>query len=450
MFKNILGLALLFISQLSIAQNVSKCNTTFLVNQSVTEDSRNYYAMEEVANKNNQWVTENNNSEKSVITVPIVVHIIYRQTHANVGSGTNISNAQIEDAIRILNEDFSKTNTEFPNPPRNTFINLAADAQLQFCLAATDENGNPTSGVTRTSTTKTNFDADTESNDMKKNNTGGKDGWDPQKYLNIWVCDLTNSGSGGMTLGYSYLPGSVTWSMWKDGLVVDYRYFGTIGVSAAGNDGKTPTHEIGHYLGLMHTFCESTDSQGNPTCCDNDDNNWGGYVDDTPASKDIYWGNVDASTNNNTCNDISYNNNFTTNVLDMDENFMAYSTDTWMFTTEQVGVMNGTMNGYRSSLKNSTAEVNCTGIINGFNNLLNNNQIRIYPNPTEGRIMIQNLNNLKAEKIIVRNILGEVVCSEKLNNHLTTLNISHLENGIYFIEISTENGLRIEKIILSK
>ena len=120
------------------------------------------------------------------------------------------------------------------------------------------------------------------------------------------------------------------------------------------------------------------------------------------------------------------------------------------FTTEQSGVMNGTMNGYRSSLKNSPATVNCSGIINGFNNLLDNNQIRIYPNPTEGKIMIQNLTPSKSEEIIVRNILGEVVYIQNSNINLTTLNISNLENGIYFVEIYTENGIRIEKIILSK
>jgi len=449
MLKKYISIALLFLSQIVISQDVNKCNTTNLVNQSIMEDSRNLIAMEEISTKNNKWVSEHKNDSKTIITVPIVVHIVYKQTHANVGSGTNISNAQIEDAIRILNEDFSKTNPEFPSPPRNTFSNLAADVQLQFCLAASDSSGNPTNGVTRTSTSKTNFDADTESNDMKRNSTNGKDGWDPEKYLNIWVCDLTNQGGGGMTLGYAYLPGSVTWSMWKDGLVVDYRYFGTVGVSAPGNDGRTPTHEIGHYLGLMHTFCEETDNNGNPICCDNDDNNWGGYVDDTPATKDIYWGSVNSSTNNNTCNDLSYSNNFNTNVLDMDENYMAYSSDTWMFTTEQAGVMNGTMNGYRSSLKNSPASVNCSGTVS-INNLLNNNQIRIYPNPTKGKVLIQNLTNYKSENIIFRNILGEIVIISESNSSLVSVDISSLENGIYFVEISTKNGTRIEKIILSK
>ena len=450
MLKRSITIVLMIITQISIAQNTRKCNTTYLVNQSITEDSRNLIAMEEIANKNNKWIDENRNKQKTVITVPIVVHIVHKNTHSNIGSGTNISNAQIEDAIRILNEDFSKTNPEFPNPPRSTFSNLAADVQIQFCLATTDENGNPTNGVTRTSTTKSDFDPDTEANDMKRNNTGGKDGWEPEEYLNIWVCNLAVSPSGGMTLGYSYLPGSVAWQMWKDGLVVDFQFFGTVGAaSGGGNDGSTTTHEIGHYLGLMHTFCEETDNNGNPICCDNDDNNWGGYVDDTPASKGIYWGSVNASTYNNTCNDLSYSNNFNTNVLDMDENFMAYSSDVWMFTHEQSSVMNGTMNGYRNSLKNSPALVNCSGTV-GIDNLLDNNQIRIYPNPTKGKILIQNLTNYKSENIVVRNILGEMMLTNRNTNSLLSLDLSLLENGVYFIEISTENGKRIEKIILAK
>ena len=59
--------------------------------------------------------------EKATITIPVVIHVVHRQTHVNIGSGTNISNEQIEDQLRTLNEDFSKTNPEFPNPPRNIF-----------------------------------------------------------------------------------------------------------------------------------------------------------------------------------------------------------------------------------------------------------------------------------------------------------------------------------------
>ena len=91
------------------------------------------------------------------------------------------------DQLRILNEDYSKTNSEFPNPPRNTFVNYAGNPNLKFCLATLDPNGNPTTGITRTQSTKNSFNYSTESNDMKRNSTGGRDGWDPSKYLNIWV-----------------------------------------------------------------------------------------------------------------------------------------------------------------------------------------------------------------------------------------------------------------------
>ena len=69
--------------------------------------------------------------------------------------------------------------------------------------------------------------------------------------------------------------------------------------ASSSSDGRTATHEIGHYLGLMHTFCEDSDNQGNPICCDNDNNSWGGMLMILPATKDIYFGSVTSSTNNN-------------------------------------------------------------------------------------------------------------------------------------------------------
>jgi hypothetical protein len=178
----------------------------------------------------------------------------------DIGSNTNIPNLQIEDGLRILNEDSSKTNLEFPTPPRNTFLNYAGNPNLQFCLATVDPLGNSTSGITRTSTSQSAWDADDdgpggESNAMKLTSSGGINAWDPSKYLNIWVCNLTNSQGGGYTLGYAYLPGLQSWNAWKDGLVVDWQHFGTVGGASSSSDGRTPTHEIGHYLGLKHPPC---------------------------------------------------------------------------------------------------------------------------------------------------------------------------------------------------
>lgn len=431
-------------------ENYKMCNTTKLVVQEL-KDNYDYATARE-----NSQLIKDNSTEKTTITIPVVIHIIHRQSHPNVGSGTNIPNIQIEDALRILNEDFSKNNPEFPNPPRNTFLNYWGNPDLEFCLATTDPNGNSTSGITRTATAQTNWDADdnTESNAMKLNSSGGKNSWDPKKYLNIWICDLTNSQGGGQTLGYAYLPGLLAGfgqNAWKDGLVVDYRYFGTNGNAAPSSDGRTATHEIGHYLGLMHTFCEQTDNQGNLICCDNDNNTFGGFVDDTPATKDIYFGPVTSSTNNNTCNDLSYSNAFNTNVLDMDENFMAYSANTWMFSQGQVDVMMATLNtseinSGRSSLKNSNISTNCSGIISSALNELNE-KIRIYPNPSNGKLFFSTSELIKSIK--VTNIIGkEIYSTNNFNNN--SIDLINFNNGVYFINLSTEKGTITKKIILTK
>ena len=453
--KKILSLALFIALSISFygQENHKKCNTTKLVNQELK--GNNDY----VTARENAQLLKNNFNKKITITIPVVIHIIHRQSHSNIGSGTNIPNIQIEDALRILNEDFSKTNPEFPNPPRNTFLNYWGNPDLEFCLATTDPNGNSTSGITRTATAQTNWDADdnTESNAMKLNSSGGKNSWDPKKYLNIWVCDLTNSQGGGQTLGYAYLPGLLAGfgqNAWKDGLVVDYRYFGTNGIAAPSSDGRTATHEIGHYLGLNHTFSEDNwpsysclDSQGNTICCDRD----GGNVDDTPATNGVYWGNVTATTNNNTCNDLSYANVFTTDVLDMDENFMSYATATWMFSQGQVDVMMATlnaseMNGGRSSLKNSNISTNCSGIISSALNELNE-EISIYPNPSNGKLFISTSEAIKSIK--VTNIIGREIYSNNSFND-NSIDLINFNNGVYFINLSTKKGTITKKIILTK
>ncbi len=453
--KKILSLTLFIALSISFygQENHKKCNTTKLVVQELK--GNNDYATA----RENAQLLKNHSTEKTIITIPVVIHIIHRQSHSNIGSGTNIPNIQIEDALRILNEDFSKTNPEFPNPPRNTFLNYWGNPDLEFCLATTDPNGNSTSGITRTATAQTNWDADdnTESNAMKLNSSGGKDSWDPKKYLNIWVCDLTNSQGGGQTLGYAYLPGLLAGfgqNAWKDGLVVDYRYFGTAGIAAPSSDGRTATHEIGHYLGLNHTFSEDNwpsysclDSQGNTICCDRD----GGDVDDTPATDGVYWGNVTSTTNNNTCNDLSYANVFTTDVLDMDENFMSYATATWMFSQGQVDVMIATlnaseMNGGRSSLKNSNISTNCSGIISSALNEINE-KISIYPNPSNGKLFISTSEAIKS--IQVTNIIGKEIYSNN-NFNDNSIDLINFNNGVYFINLSTEKVTITKKIILTK
>ena len=428
--------------------NMKKCTTTPLVEQELISNPDYAKGRANAITENIAWIKANH-SEKTTLNIPVVIHIIHKNTHSNIGIGTNISNAQIEDALKILNEDYSKTNPEYPNPPRNTFLNYWGNPDMKFCLATIDPSGNPTNGIIRTSTTIADWDADDnfESNAMKRTVNGGMDAWDPSNYLNIWVCNLSNSSGGGQTLGYAYPPGLQSWNVWKDGIVIDFQYFGTIGGASPSSDGRTATHEIGHYLGLMHTFCEDADAQGNPICCDNDDNNWSGNIDDTPATKDIYFGSVTSSTNNNTCNDLSYSNTFTTDVLDMDENYMSYASTTWMFSQAQVDVMNATLNGYRSALKNSDVNMNCNGSVGtGLNNYQLEN-LDIHPNPTLGKLNIASAD--KINTLSITNIIGEEILFIKYFSE-KTIDLSFYKNGVYFINISTDKGTHIEKIILTK
>ena len=448
--KKIAILSLLVLTSIVMSGqvNIKKCITTRLVEQELISNPDYAKGRENSITENIAWIKANH-SEKITLNIPVVIHIIHKNTHSNIGIGTNISNAQIENALKILNEDYSKTNPEYPNPPRNTFLNYWGNPDMKFCLATSDPSGNPTNGIIRTSTTVADWDADDnfESDAMKRTSNLGMDSWDPSKYLNIWVCNLSNSSGGGQTLGYAYPPGLQSWNAWKDGIVIDFQYFGTIGGASSSSDGRTATHEIGHYLGLMHTFCEDADAQGNLICCDNDNNSWGGYVDDTPATKDIYFGSVTSNTNNNTCNDLSYSNIFTNDVLDMDENFMSYASTTWMFTNDQINVMNATLNGYRSSLKNSTVSMNCDGSVGtGLNNYQLEN-LNIYPNPTLGKLNIVSAD--KINTLSITNIIGKEILFAK-DFSANTIDLSSYESGVYFINISTDKGTHIEKIILTK
>lgn len=190
-------------------------------------------------------------------TIPVVVHVVYKN------ATENISNAQIQSQIDILNQDFQKLNPDVNQTP-SVWAPLTADVGIEFCLAQRDPNGNATSGITRTSTTVQSFSLN---NEVKFASQGGVNAWDANQYLNIWVCDL-----GGGLLGYAQFPGGPANT---DGVVIGYEHFGNTGTATAPyNKGRTATHEVGHWLNLYHIW-------GDEPQCSADDN-----VSDTPQQKD--------------------------------------------------------------------------------------------------------------------------------------------------------------------
>jgi hypothetical protein len=186
-----------------------------------------------------------------VYTIPVVVHVVYN-TNAQ-----NISDAQVQSQIDILNQDFQKLNADTTAVP-SAFKPLIADCKIQFCLAKQDPYGNPTTGILRKYTSKTAF---SDNDDIKKSGRGGDDAWPASSYLNLWVGNL----SGGL-LGYAQFPGGTAAT---DGVVVLYSAFGNTGtVSAPYHKGRTTTHEVGHWLNLRHIWgddsgaCTGSDGVG--------------------------------------------------------------------------------------------------------------------------------------------------------------------------------------------
>ena len=250
------------------------------------------------------------------VTIPVVVHIVHNK------SSENITKAQVNSQIAVLNKDFRAQNTDKANVPA-VWKGLVADTNIQFALASEDPAGNATTGVTRTKTNRTSFGVD---DSVKSAAAGGVDAWPTNKYLNVWVCTL----SGGL-LGYAQFPGGPPET---DGVVIRNTAFGTTGTAAAPfNLGRTATHEIGHFFNLYHIWGLHDDCTG------------GDRVSDTPNAAGPNYG--EPHFPHVTCNNGPNG--------DMFMNYMDYVDDKamFMFTSQQVARMLTTLEGPRSALGRS-------------------------------------------------------------------------------------------------
>ncbi|MEL6986973.1 MAG: fibronectin type III domain-containing protein [Bacteroidota bacterium] len=302
-------LTLSFILFTIVSNAQRSCNSMDVLERQIQEHPERMETMQQIERFiANYQETDGRNA--NVYTIPVVVHIVYR-------NGTqNISESQILSQIDVLNEDFRRLNSD----ANNTWPQ-AADSEIEFCMATVDPNGNPTNGITRTSTTRNVF---TDDDKVKFDNQGGKDAWPADQYMNLWVCALDGF------LGYAQFPGGPANT---DGIVCDYRYFGTNGTAQAPfNLGRTATHEVGHWLNLYHIW-------GDGGCGVDDE------VNDTPPSDAPNYG---CTSNHTSCGN-----------RDMVQNYMDYSDDACMnlFTSGQKNRMRALFanGGPRANLLNSAA-----------------------------------------------------------------------------------------------
>jgi len=220
------------------------------------------------------------------IVIPVVVNVLYRT------AAENISAAQIQSQIDVLNKDFTATNSDFGNVPA-LFAGVAANVDITFELV----------NIVRKSTTKTSWGT---RDAMKKSKQGGINPTSPTTTLNLWACTI-----GGGILGYAQFPGG---SSSTDGVVIDSKYFGlSSAASYPYNLGRTASHEVGHWMNLRHIWGDAN--------CGSD------LVSDTPTHDSANYG-VPTYPHYSTC---------TGTPVEMTMNYMDYTDDRgmYMFTNGQ-------------------------------------------------------------------------------------------------------------------
>lgn len=220
-----------------------------------------------------------------VIEIPVHVNVLYNTT------AQNISNAQIQSQIDVLNEDFAGTNPDYNQIPSD-FVGVASgDIKIKFIW-------DPTTGTSRRSTNKKNFRTN---DDIKKTSKGGLDPTNCGGKLNIWVGVLANN-----ILGYAQFPGGACAT---DGVVIHTNAFGRGNYSlfTAFNKGRTATHEVGHWANLRHIWGDAT--------CGND------FVADTPVH----------NTSNGGCPTQPHFSTCSGTPREMTMNYMDYTNDACMY-----------------------------------------------------------------------------------------------------------------------
>ncbi len=269
-------------------------------------------------------------------TIPVVFHILHNN------GAENISDAQVADALAILNRDYRRLNSD-ANSVYTTFQGMPTDAEINFVFATVAPNGACFSGITRTVSTQTNNGADGQAqvNAITAGNNVYQGIWPHNKYLNIYVCNDLDGAA-----GYTFLPnGGSTASatnMYYNGVFLLHDYCGSIGTSAAFSS-RALTHEVGHWLNLSHVWGD--DNSPGVACGDD-------YVSDTPITKGFT--SCPSSNAAKICN---------ASIVENYENYMDYSYCSKMFTPGQVTRMRNAIvstTGGRSNVW-TTANLNLVG-----------------------------------------------------------------------------------------
>jgi hypothetical protein len=278
--------ALLF--NIDIDAQQSRCGTSVDLEWLKANAPENYQRFISLENHTKNFISNQSQNinrlinGNGLIIIPVVVHVLHYGEA--IGTGFNISLARIQSQIDVLNEDYRRLNADAVNTPA-AFLPVASDFGIEFRLACIDPDGNPTDGVVRKQTSEPYFifnrprrpDGSTNEEAIGiKTSPNGSWRWPTDRYLNIWVCNLN-----GTPAGYAQFPAWYSAYPDYDGVVIDKQSFGRPSEHSYYNKGRTATHEIGHWLNLIHLWGSETE---NLSCIYDDE------VGDTPKQDYMTFG----------------------------------------------------------------------------------------------------------------------------------------------------------------
>lgn len=350
----------------------------------------------------------------TIVQIPVVLHIVW-QTPAE-----NIAPDQIQSQLDVLAEDFRLLNNLSVVP--ESFLPLAADLELEFCLARRTPDGEPTDGIVRVQTAVNNVGTAMTGGErvIYYSELGGSDAWDPSSYLNIWI------GRRQFFPGEASFPAEGIANPAEDGVVIDPEFFGSTGsVNPPYHLGRTLTHEIGHYFNLFHLWGPG----GEGSCLDDDE------VADTPLQSVTYLGECPATPQ------------LSCGSPDMYMNYMNFTDDACMgmFSLGQKLRMLAALNGPRSGLlvsdgclpPLSTTEANAT-------------PIHVYPNPTRENIRVELPPGLTypAEVRLLAMDGRSLLSREADGPGVLELDLTALNPGFYLIKMTAGTEIFTKKLII--
>lgn len=407
-------------------------------------------------------------SNNNIYRIPVVFHVVYNNEEEN------LADSVIQNQLDIMNDCFRRTNADAMDT-RAEFLPYVGDAKIEFFLAETNPDGMTTDGITRTDSDIAFFGGVLPYTSLQtaeigqwvtdslfpnmfritREDQGGIDPWDPERYLNIWIGDLRifEPGIGNFEelvyfglaippLDHYNWPEEVTGPLieFNQGIIMHYVSIAENNpnsypapyqaLNSSVSSGKMLVHETGHYLGLRHIW-----GDGN---CSQDD-----FIDDTPLASTS--GLYDCNFSSNTCTDDIDG----LDLPNMVENYMDYTSGTCQnsFTLGQIDIMREVLEVYKPEL----AEVILT--TEELSGALFISELVLYPNPVNEVLTISTTVNkttqaqLKIHDSMGRLVLDPTQATLNYGKNTVSIDVSNLDHGLYYFSI-TSHQEKISKALV--